>query len=79
MAWGDAAAPAGIPGEPEKPEPSILDGQPPSRKEADVNSMQNSPGIGTPPARRGWCLGLAAAWLLAAAAAPAAEMLAASV
>ena len=79
MAWGDAAAPAGIPGEPEKPEPSILDGQPPSRKEADVNSMQNSPGISTPPARRGCCLGLAAACLLAGAAAPAAEMLAASV
>jgi hypothetical protein len=41
--------------------------------------MQNSPGISTPPARRGCCLGLAAACLLAAAAAPAAEMLAASV
>jgi hypothetical protein len=79
MAWDDAAAPSGIPGGPETPEPSILDGEIPSRKEADVTRVRNSLGIGTPPARRGRCLGLVAACLLAAAAAaPAAEMLAAS-
>jgi hypothetical protein len=42
-----------------------------------VNTRRNSLGTGT--ARRGCYLGVATAWLLAAAAAPAAEMLAASV
>ena len=42
-----------------------------------MNTMRNSLGTGT--ARRGCYLGVATAWLLAAAAAPAAEMLAASV